>query len=323
MAVLSALADRATETILQLAKEADPNEERTLGILTKADLVREDAVRRTILGVVKGPTLKLGYFVVCNRGADDDNIEIEQCRQKEKDFFSQPEWRDLVNTNRTGVATLKLQLQVLLTDLAKREFPKQRAEVAKRLADCRKKVDAMGKPRGDAYGQRQCLTGFASKFERIVRDALEGRYDGDPIFSERPELKLITKVLDLNEGFSEIMWKMGHTRPFMEKPPPTETLDGEQPPSKSNNSALSRTQVSKADHTKYEKIIDGIHSDGVSLVELRDIIVEEEFVCPAPSTSIPIMQHIDECYRSSRGPELGTVSHLPSLHPTIIMSHIS
>lgn len=309
--MLSALADRATEGVLQLAKEADPREERTLGILTKTDLVREDTVRRTILGVVRGTTLKLGYFAVCNRGADDDDIGIERCRQKEKDFFAQPEWSDLVRTGRAGVEALRLQLRILLTDLAKREFPKQRAEVAKRLAECRRMLEAMGDPRSNAYGQRQCLIKLASEFERVVRDALDGRYDGDMLFTLKPELKLITRILHLNEGFSGTMWKLGHTRPFYNPPFQNDSrvsLEFEPPILIEKKGKQAKKPDARV--MEYEETLSQLHSAGYALPELRDIVTAEDFVCPVLSTSPSIMDHIKESYETSRGPELGTISHI-------------
>ena len=319
--MLSALADRATEGVLQLAKEADPKEERTLGILTKNDLVREDTVRRTILGVVRGTTLKLGYFAVCNRGTDDDDIGIERCRQKEKDFFAQPEWSDLVRTGRAGVEALRLQLRILLTDLAKREFPKQRAEVAKRLAECRQMLEAMGDPRSNAYGQRQCLIKLASEFERVVRDALDGRYDGNMLFTWKPELKLITRILHLNEGFSDTMWKLGHTRPFYEPRPPqsdSRVSLAFEPPIFIDKKAKKAKKAKKPDAhpMEYEGKVSQLHSAGFVLPELRDIVTAEDFVCPVLSTSPSIMEHIKESYETSRGPELGTVSHIISPRKT-------
>jgi hypothetical protein len=75
---------------LQLAKVADPEGVRTVGVLTKADLVKEQAVVQTLLQLVKGDTLKLGYYIVRNQGADEDDLSIAKCQMKEKEMFAQP-----------------------------------------------------------------------------------------------------------------------------------------------------------------------------------------------------------------------------------------
>lgn len=215
LAVMSSLSDPDNEKIFEFAKQADPRRERTLGVLTKADLVQESSVRQNLFKLFQSNSLKLGYSIVRNRGADDDNSSVADCHEKEKSYFSSPRWTTLVKLGRAGVESLRKELQVLLTSLAKREFPKQCAEISKRLADSKKKLENMGLSRGGASGQRQCLTNIASRSEHIVRDALTGRYAGEEVFVKSPDLKLITKILELNQGFSDIMDRQGHTRPFL------------------------------------------------------------------------------------------------------------
>lgn len=183
---------------------------------------------------------------------------------------------------------MRKELQVLLTSLAKREFPKQRAEISKRLAESKKKLEDMGLSRSDASGQRQYLTNIASRFEHIVRDALTGRYDGEEVFVKFPDLKLVTKVLELNQGFSDIMDRQGHTRPFH---CPNDNPEG----------------PLGSWHEEYERTVCGVFSDNFLMSELREIIEDEEYHCPKPMEEC-VKQHIDESYRTSRGPELGTVS---------------
>ncbi|KAK3390257.1 P-loop containing nucleoside triphosphate hydrolase protein [Podospora didyma] len=283
LAVMSCLADRATERVLQFAKVADPSGERTVGVLTKADLAKEKAVIHNLLDLVRGKTLNLGYYVVRNRGADESNLTISQCRMREKELFAEPKWAELAKLGRTGVQDLSMELRSLLTKLAKQELPKQRVEVTKRLADCQRIFNGMGPTRADSASQRECLTKLASRFERIIHDALEGRYEGHPVFDYKPDLKLITKIISLNEGFSDLMWKKGHTYNFAGK------------------------SQHKGDETTldYETSTNEVLALGASFPELNDIIDTDNFHCDGPSDA-DIMELIDECYRNSRGPELGT-----------------
>lgn len=270
---------------MQFAKTADPQGVRTVGVLTKADLVREQAVVQTLLQLVKGNTLKLGYFIVRNRGADEDTLSIAECQMKEQEKFAEPLWAELTKLGRTGVQALRAELQGLLTELARRELPKQRAEVEQRLADCRRSLESMGPPRDSAASQRECLVKLAARFERIVRDALDGRYDGNPIFSEKPELKLATKIMDLNEGFTDLVWKKGHTWEFMAE------------------SQHHRDNVHNL--LEYEKMSNAVLTSTTSTPELEQVICDHAD-CPAPLTE-DIMGQIEKYYKESRGPELGTV----------------
>lgn len=256
---------------------------RTVGVLTKADLVKEQAVVQGLVQLVNGGTLKLGYFLVRNRGADEDDLHISDCRLQEKELFAEPLWAELAKSGRLGVNALRVELQTLLTELAKRELPKQRAEVDQRLSDCRKKLETMGTPRDDSASQRECLIKLASQFERIVRDALDGRYEGNPIFHEKPELKLATEIIELNEGFSDQMWLKGHTWNFLSKTDRSNCL-----------SAL-----------EYEEKVEAMHESLSAFPELQQIVgCDIDF--PDPSKE-PIMEQIGKYYKNSRGPELGTV----------------
>ncbi|KAK3954257.1 P-loop containing nucleoside triphosphate hydrolase protein [Pseudoneurospora amorphoporcata] len=290
LAVVPALSDPATERILQLAKEADPSGVRTIGVLTKADLVYEKAVLSNLLRQVQSSTLKLGYFIVRNRGADEDDLSVDQCKLKERELFLKPQWSEITRIGRTGVGALRLELQNLLMDLAKRELPKQKAEVMNRLSDCLDKQREMGIARPDPVTQREYLTKHASKFERIARDALEGRYGVNPIFAEKPELRLITKIISLNEGFSDLMWKKGHLRNFVGSTPKEKTR---------------RYDADDSEQFEYEKLANEAHGIAPSFPELRNVFPNDSFECEPPSDD-PIMEHIGQCYRESRGPELGT-----------------
>jgi hypothetical protein len=68
LAVLPAPTDIATQSILTIAAEADSQGIRTLGVLTKPDLVDKGA-EQNVIDLIKGKRnkLKLGYCIVRNR----------------------------------------------------------------------------------------------------------------------------------------------------------------------------------------------------------------------------------------------------------------
>jgi len=79
LAVLPANIDIATQDILTMAENADSDGARTMGVLTKPDLVVEDASREAVKALVlgRGKKLRLGYFIVKNRGADDNTSTLD------------------------------------------------------------------------------------------------------------------------------------------------------------------------------------------------------------------------------------------------------
>ncbi|KJK73963.1 hypothetical protein H634G_10752 [Metarhizium anisopliae BRIP 53293] len=111
--------DIATQEILKLAEEADPDGIRTMGVLTKPDLATEKATQDAVIDLVKGRrnNLKLGYCVVKNRSADDDTSSMSDRLAAEQAFFMAPPWSSVAD--RCGVPSLQLRLRELLMEISK------------------------------------------------------------------------------------------------------------------------------------------------------------------------------------------------------------
>ena len=101
-----------------------------------------------------------------------------------------------------------------------------------------------------------------------------------------PNLKLITKVVKLNEVFSDTFWKRGHKQHFGV----TWDDDGEASYGSSTDSFPFKVPLSE-------------------YPELNNIIRTEDYFCPKPLKG-PIMSLIEEVFESIRGTKLGTVSAL-------------
>ena len=69
--------DISNQEILTIAADYDKAGDRTLGILTKPDLVNEPSAKASICNIVLGKKkqLNLGYYVVGSRGPDEDDTE--------------------------------------------------------------------------------------------------------------------------------------------------------------------------------------------------------------------------------------------------------
>lgn len=69
LAVIPANVDIATQEILEMADECDPNGQRTLGVLTKPDLVDKGA-EKSVIDIIDGKShpLNLGWCIVRNPG---------------------------------------------------------------------------------------------------------------------------------------------------------------------------------------------------------------------------------------------------------------
>lgn len=262
-----------------------------MGVLTKPDLAIERATKQTVIDLVLGKRndLTLGYCVVKNRDADDQESTLDQRHEREDAFFKSDPWSTLAKTRRTGIGSLKKRLRDLLHSITKKAFPGVKAGVIRLLRQRREQLDGLGSSRGDSHAQRVYLCRLASEFQRIVTCALDANYTYDKIFDQDPDLKLITRIIGQNEGFAYKLWAMGHTWSFKT----TSKDDDEDPEPEQKGKQIA---WAPEEYPELDGIIVDDHVDVSELQELRD---------DQPN----IMKHIKDVYEQSRGPELGTVSH--------------
>lgn len=125
LAVIPANVDIATQEILEMAAECDTEGERTLGVLTKPDLVDEGAEQH-VLDLVEGKShkLKLGWCIVRNRG-QKELLELTADRNAVERYFfmGQNPWAK-VEKDRVGVEALKRRLIEILAAIVRRQFGK-------------------------------------------------------------------------------------------------------------------------------------------------------------------------------------------------------
>lgn len=127
LAVIPANVDIATQAILQMAEELDPEGQRTLGVLTKPDLVDKGA-ERTVIEMVEGMRypLSLGWSLLRNPGQATIGDPRWDRNALEKSFFEiTSPWNGLPK-DRVGIDALRTKLQQILAAHIRREFPKVR-----------------------------------------------------------------------------------------------------------------------------------------------------------------------------------------------------
>jgi Dynamin central region/Dynamin family len=300
LAVLPSNVDIATQEILTLAQDYDKAGERTLGVLTKPDLVKEHsaivAVTNLVLG--KKKPLTLGYYVVRNRGADDDDTFDHAANEE---MFRQEPW-SRVPKDRTGVQALKTRLGELLVQITRREFPKLRTDIKSQLVDCRRDLESLGPARQTEQEQRLFLNAITNQFQRLVEAALNAHYHNHAAFEEQEELRLITHVVNLTEMFNYDFEKKGQLRYF-------ESLE--------SSPANGNGKECPSDKSKKEDIADdiGAMQKLVEKIDIKDSVLENIITkdCHFDSPKPGIMNWIEGLYVRSRGVEMGSTVGGPML----------
>lgn len=103
LAVSPANVDLANSDSLKLARAVDPQGRRTIGVLTKLDLMDAGTNALDILTGRVYP-LKLGFIGVVNRSQQDINVEksMDDARESESEFFkNHPVYRNIAHKNGT------------------------------------------------------------------------------------------------------------------------------------------------------------------------------------------------------------------------------
>lgn len=119
--------DIATQDILTMAEDVDGDGYRTLGVLTKPDLVDDET---PVMELIEGRRhkLKLGWCIVRNPSQKQLNNLNNDRYAIEEDFFrTVAPWNSLPK-DRVGVKALRIRLQEILGAHIRRDFPKVCAE---------------------------------------------------------------------------------------------------------------------------------------------------------------------------------------------------
>ncbi|KAL8902671.1 MAG: hypothetical protein Q9207_004473 [Kuettlingeria erythrocarpa] len=216
LAVIPANVDIATQEILEMADMHDSKGVRTLGVLTKPDLVDKGA-EQSVVDLVEGKRdkLGLGWSVVRNPGQQQIKEEATVDRhESEKLFFTTAEPWNKLDKDRVGIEALQRRLKEILTEMVRREFPNVKADINKRLSACQGSLGKLGPSRETTEQQQKYLLDLASRFQRLTSWALEARYGSDDVFETRPALRLATDIVNRNAVFSDDVRQRGHTINF-------------------------------------------------------------------------------------------------------------
>lgn len=148
LVVVPANVDIATTEALKMAKTVDPHGQRTLGILTKPDLVdkgAEESVVSTLNNLVI--PLKKGYMVVKCRGQQDinDNMSLTKALEKERKFFeNHTHLRNFLDEGKATIPHLSERLTRELVIHINTSLPKLEKQIKEKLEKTSTELKRLG-----------------------------------------------------------------------------------------------------------------------------------------------------------------------------------
>jgi dynamin 1-like protein len=172
LAVTAANTDLANSDGLKLAREVDPEGQRTIGVLTKVDLMDEGT---DVVDILAGRIipLRLGYVPVVNRGQRDieNKRAISYALENEKNFFENHKaYRN--KASYCGTPYLARKLNLILMMHIKQTLPDIKARISASL----QKYSAELQSLGDSMlgNPANIILNIITEFSNEYRTVLEG-----------------------------------------------------------------------------------------------------------------------------------------------------
>ncbi|KAK9765102.1 vacuolar protein sorting-associated protein 1 [Basidiobolus ranarum] len=173
LAVTAGNSDLANSDGLKLAREVDPEGLRTIGVLTKIDLMDQGT---DVVDILAGRIipLKLGYIPVINRSQRDieSNKSISSALQNETQYFE----NHAAYSNKAqycGTPYLARKLNTILMHHIRATLPEIKAKIQSILSKYQAELAQLGDPMDDNSGQQanmvlSIITEFCNEYQTII-----------------------------------------------------------------------------------------------------------------------------------------------------------
>ena len=179
LCVIAANSDIATSDGLKLAKEIDTGGIRTIGVLTKLDIMDSGTDARKALLNEEIP-LKLGYVGVKNRSKQDlvNKLPMSEMVKKEREFFrNHPVYKNMPQ-GYLGTNVLIQKLTKIYFKIIRENLPRIIRAINDRMKTAEEELASLGNPMPiDDAGKMSLLWTMLNEYCEIFRNVLKGKYN--------------------------------------------------------------------------------------------------------------------------------------------------
>ncbi|KAH8887890.1 hypothetical protein GQ53DRAFT_796090 [Thozetella sp. PMI_491] len=223
LAVISSTESPYDRQVLSKAAKYDPSRERTIGVVTKPDLLQagsagEGSLVRLIKGLDARTNLPLGWHVLCNPPAEGGDA-TQGHDQREEKFLASIPWISSSEFKK-GTVTLRKTLSQVLTNNLRAALPKLITEIEPKLQAQQAKLKTISQTRSSPEELKVYLVDAADHFQKLASDGIHGRYQ-DKFFGALDLTHVDTKsnfqnarklrsiIRNLNRGFVKALSMKG------------------------------------------------------------------------------------------------------------------
>lgn len=218
LAVVSAKNDYANQIILKLARKIDRYGTRTIGIITKPDMLHSGSESEaSFVSLARNMDIefRLGWHVLRNRDYSERESSMNARNQTEKQYFEQGVWKDFPRDD-VGISTLREKLSDVLFSQIKAELPALIDDIETQVQECQATLIKLGPSRDTVDQQRLFLLQISQNFQALAKAAVDGSYGdeffGDPRSKEGIAKRLRAVIQNQNIQFAERVRLHGQNR---------------------------------------------------------------------------------------------------------------
>ncbi|KAK6067333.1 dynamin family protein [Seiridium cupressi] len=232
LAIISARNQIILQQVLSKVKLHDKDRVRTLGIITKPDMLKtgsqdEEEFVRLAKNLDKSQSLSLGWHVLRNRGGDEESHSDKERDQKESDFFQTGAWSSVPSKDR-GIDVLRRKLSNILLIHIKDHLQGLIEVINTKMTERKALLKSLGEPRSSPRELRAYLDKVATQFQILSLNALDGNYIHEFFGGLFPDTKgmsvmdgrvrkLRAIIRDLNQAFTYVLLTKGSTSVILAK----------------------------------------------------------------------------------------------------------
>eukprot|EP00826_Nyctotherus_ovalis_P036790 TRINITY_DN3293_c0_g1_i1.p1 TRINITY_DN3293_c0_g1~~TRINITY_DN3293_c0_g1_i1.p1 ORF type:complete len:448 (+),score=158.23 TRINITY_DN3293_c0_g1_i1:457-1800(+) len=180
LCVIPANIDITTSEALQMAQTIDRKGLRTIGVLTKIDIMdKGTSAKKTLLG--QEVSLRLGFVGVKLRSKQDidDKKPIDLALEDEKRFFASHPIYSTMGSAYWGTQTLSNKLTQILYTHIKHNLPDIIREITERVHEVSERLEELGPPMPEDMSEKmQIAWTMVMEFCTRFKDAIAGKAQG-------------------------------------------------------------------------------------------------------------------------------------------------
>jgi len=218
LTVVSAKYEYVLQDVTRMAKHADPQGLRTMGLITKPDTLDVGSGSESYFVRLAQNTeqeLRLGWHVLKNRNFEERHVSSAERDAIESEFFSKGLWGS-IDSSHCGVAALRTRLSAVLKDQILAQLPSLVQDVQDCIRDCDVRLKQLGPVRETRQQQMKYLLDVSEDYTSLATQAVEGTYSSHRFFGNRKEIdkfcrRLRAVVQNRLGEFAHEMWLNGQS----------------------------------------------------------------------------------------------------------------